>query len=287
MGISFWLKILYQVVKMFWIIIGGVWTLMEILKTVFSNNQFIRDCSTNIWILLIPAILLSTIYGIYTIYSKFFPVYKFDDKMLCIKIGNILKQKNGNILIGINEQLETSKDKIGVQSIHMQLLKENQKNEQQIKKSFDEFRKKNPGKRHGFFQADIGGKKCIFLIMSTIERPKAVSTSAGRIYEELISLLNGQEHLSINNHRVYVPLLGTGEAGVRMPKDAMILLIVSAFLRSCVNTNDKHTDKIKQVNIIVHYKDVWDINWYEVDKKIKILVEGCRNCKYLNYSREV
>ena len=283
MWILFWIKILYQAVKMFWIIIGGIWTSIEILKTVWPTNQLISRNSTNIWILLAPALLISFIYGIYLTYSKFSLVYKFDDKILRIKVGKILKQKNGNIVIGINEQLENSKSQMGTQSIHMQLLNENPKNEQQLKKAFDEFCKKNPEKHEGFFQADIGEKKCIFLIMSTITQPRAVRTSSRWIDKELTSLLNGQESLSIRDHRVYIPLLGTGEAGVEITKDQMILLIVRAFLKSCINSSNDHTDKIKQVNIIVYYKDAGEINWFELEKRIKILLDGCRKCRYLNF----
>lgn len=282
MNIRFWWKILFQICMFACSILGSIWSAIQILDEFCGKYHFWMRWSNCIWILIVPSVIGGFMRAIYLLKNNFFPTYKLSDKTIRVRIGDILDKSKGNIIVGINAQLETDEQLIAPSSIHAQLLKEKDTNQRELEKVFEKH-KKSEDFTEGFFQETIGGKKVIFLIMSCLSAPGVAYTSVELVKEKLYSLFSHQQKLHIENNTVFCPLLGTGETGIYLSKEDAVLMIVKIFLRHCKVMDQNSTDKIKHLQIIVCKKDSLNIDWIRLNMKLKGMIEKCNQCEGFNY----
>ena len=225
-------KLLYKVLACSCSIIGAIWTAKEISTGLFPGISILNAVFGDIRTFIYPAVLGGIARMLYLLHCEIFPTYKFDDKIIRVRIGNILKKKKGNIIIGSNEQLKTSAEEIGSQSIHKQLLEKKAGNQAEIEKIFAKY-KNSAHSKSGFFQGEVGGKAIIFLVMSTLDQPQIATTTKRKMSQSIRELFSRQSELQIQNSTVFCPLLGTGEAGINLSKDEVITMIIGMFIDSC------------------------------------------------------
>ena len=280
MRLSFVWKICKQIFIFAFTIIGTIWSAMEIITGIFADWQLGWDLATNVWVYVVPAIGGGAFRLIYLLKNEVFPSHKFDDKLITVRAGNILKKKKGNIIVGINKSMETSEDLIASGSIHMQLLKENENNAVEMEQIFERHRQGNDPDEL-FFQGEVNGKDIIFLVMSDLSGAQTAATSKSQVEEGLQELFSHQHVVHITNGTVYCPVLGTGQAGLSLTMHDTVILIVKNFLNYCRCRGVEDADKIKRLKIIVYTKQMLCIDWIALNKEIGFMIERCKLCEGL------
>lgn len=255
--------------------IGIMWTFMEIMESYFPNSRIVTNNKDNILILVIPALL--------SIVCKFIYIFKFElqakskikDFKIVVKFGNILNCKDGVIIIGVNNQLSTEKDKIAKGSIHRQMV--DKYGQDKMIQVFRDGKQKIKGNVK-YFQEEISGKDFLFLPMSDINNSGAVSTKTSTVRIALDNLFVNQESLIAPNNKIYIPIIGTGAGGLHPSKQDVVKIIIESFLSFQKGSDEEISSKIKTVNIVVYWKDVFQIDWIELSKWLENQKDYCWNC---------
>lgn len=258
--------------------IGSAWTALEIAGIVPFPESFLNWIEEAAFEILIFAGALGGIgkFG-NLVYRIFFQTYHSDDKTICIRVGDILKKCDGSIIVGVNEQLNTAPDEIGLSSIHRQLVR-NEKALASMEQIFERQRAKPAKERRGFFQGDVEHKHMIFLPMSSLRENQVVTTKTSLVSKGLTDLFRNQGRLRIENQTVFCPLLGTGEAGMHLSREETIKMIVRIYLQCCGKMTSESADKIKHLEIIVYPKDFGEIDWVRLKQELAFMISNCGSC---------
>ena len=195
--------------------IGLVWTLLEIFKYFFPD---LIDISFERKIMICAAIIgpiANMLYGFLEL--LFFRCKISEDAEIKISIGNILNKRSGTVIIGINDKLVTDVERIGEKSVHYQLMSK-QKN-RKLEDKFKEMQRINNKQcvSMGYhFSWNNKHHNYLFLVMSELQFDKAPVTNKETLIKSLRKLFSAQNSLSIRNKKLYVPVIGTGAADVRL-----------------------------------------------------------------------
>lgn len=167
-------KMLSEAIKTFATISGIIWSAIQLIDYFFSQNSAIQEYTGNIKIIWVPALVFAAGRLAYVLKKDFFPTYKYKDKKIEIRVGNILKCKKGTIVVGVNHQLKTLAKDIGESSIHKQLI--DKYGEEKINVIF-ETHKNGPNRQQTFFQGEVDILDIIFIKMSDWIGEQRVVTS--------------------------------------------------------------------------------------------------------------
>lgn len=261
-------------------VIGGAWTALEIIEVIPFKQEIIDAVEGASFVILLIVGIAGWIGKlIYSFCQMFFQTYPKGDKTIRIRIGNILDRTNGNIIVGVNEQLITSPGELGPSSIHMQLTR-HPGWRSYLEEIFEEQKEKvaRGDAENCFFQKFLGDQHIIFLPMSNLHDQQVVTTTTNMVSDRLEKLFSNQGQLRIKNQTVYCPLLGTGEAGIHLSKEETIKMIVRIFIRCCENMTSDSADKIKHLEIVVYWKDIGEINWMSLNQELKFIICNCDKC---------
>lgn len=256
--------------------IGTLWTVRSILNTYFPEWEFMQKYSDKAACIIVPAVIVVLGYLFIIIIRIFFSEIQFEDIKIKIKIGNILKQTDGVITVGINNQLKTDKNEIGKISIHRQLIQ--LYGQQKINNIFNKNNKPEI-KKQLFFQEEIAGKEFIFLLMSDLAENQTVSTTQKQIKCALESLFKNQQKLRVPQKCIYLPVLGTGESGRFSTDNKDVIMIIKKILESENDKKEKKIRKIDKVCIVVYWKDMFKVDWDALYQWLKLVQKNCIKCK--------
>ena len=281
-GLIIFIDFAKEIVKMYFTILGATLSLFELGKTIkdyFPENwveYYLKneELFLKISFMYIPlCILIIVFFTIFHIKGKIHGT----EHTVSICFGNILK-KNGAIIIGINNQLETKKENISKLSLHGQLIREH---EDDLIKLFSK-QKINlsslPVEFGTFYKKDINKKKYIFLVMSELMSQNNAKTKFNYV-KQAISSMFGKfaigEQLTVDT--VYCPLLGMGAADMIAKNIDLIKLLIRLYVISC----NKSTG-IKKFKICIYWKDIAKLkvsDFWEIKKYLKFACSNCIDCE--------
>lgn len=190
---------------------------------------------------------------------------------ITIKPGNIIRKKDGSIVVGINNQRKTGLKELAENSIHWQLVKKYGEN-----KFKELFRKANVIQKV-LFKETIDNKHFIFLCMSDVENGIARTTKQ-QLEGALKILFENQDQFDVFNKRIYFPILGTGGGGIGLSKQDTIKLEISLFLDHLRKKTAESIERIDELNIIVYWKDINQIDWEELETWLEMYKSYCMDC---------
>lgn len=279
-------KMLLEAIKAFGTVSGIIWSSIQLIDYFFHQNPAIQKYTSNIQIIWIPALVFAVGRLAYVLKKDLFPTYKYNEKRIEIRVGDILKYKRGTIVVGVNHQLKTSADDIGEASIHKQLIDKH--GEETINEIFEKH-KNGPNSQNAFFQGKVGILDIIFIKMSDWIREQQVVTSTEDLEKGLHSLFHQQADLQIREKTLYCPLLGKGAAASSLDYNTVIELIIGKFLTFQQTRDSSSTDRIEKLVIVVRLADFTKIDHIRLHEEINTMISKCCSCKGLgarnDYSR--
>lgn len=258
-----------------WSVMGFIWTVLEMADQIFVTSTTVDAMRQNAYVLIVPAFFAGLVRLIIQIHKEFFMHYCIGEKRINVCFGDILKKKDGDIIVGVNKDLKTDINEVAKGSIHYQLLEKDSSDE--VKKIFENFKKINKGEH--FFQGSVGGRNYIFLIMSSLNSNGIANTSKKYVEESIRELFYHQERIIADNNMIWIPLIGTGAAGNNFSKGDTLVEIVKIYLKFCADKRADKCDKIHSLNIVVSRKDAKFINWTSVQAKLELLINECSTCE--------
>lgn len=276
--IDFWKKVLGAGLST----TGALWTATQFCEAYFPDNPLLMEICGEVSYIIIPSVCIAVIYGVFLLKDRYYISCSISDKQIIISPGNILRKKNGAILVGVNNELITNPALIGRKSIHREIVRrygearisEEFRREKELRQRQGELR------QHDFFTMELDGKQFIFLIMSRIQMPEVPATSKAEIQKALNDFLNSHTDIRIDSNRLYCPLLGTGASDVNALADEMVDLIVREFVKF-LKQNHGDMNRIKDFRIVVYWKDFFRVDWKEIRRKVDCLMENCQECPKL------
>lgn len=266
-----WIKALGSAARNAFSAIGVFWTGMEIWEHYFPDSA--EPVSGNVWIMIGIALATASI----TFVKKMKPkvVHTIYGKKIVVKPGNIIREKDGAIVVGVNNQMETRMESLAENSIHQQLVRKY--GQRKFDRIFSQEKSAAEGS-YPFFGGAIGKKRFVFLRMSDVEEGVA-STTKQQLGRALELLFANQREIDILNHKAYFPVLGTGGGGIGLSKQEMIKFEIEAFLDFQRHKNDMSIDRIQRLIIIVYWKDMNQIDWKELDTWLGTYKCYCAECE--------
>lgn len=197
-----------------------------------------------------------------------------------VRIRNILKCKDGSILVGTNDSLTYDLDKIGENSIQAQLTKKYGGN--WIKDAFEKEKQKEEYKNKGrvpygyifTVPSPSGNHQFIFLVMSRLEKDKVPTASFQDITESLDKLFASETAFSCKNHRLYCPLIGTGDTSLLYSRETIARMIAQKF----VHKDRKDTANVQELVITFRLHTLKNLNLLQLIHDIEFMSRNCSNC---------
>lgn len=275
--IGFCLKRLKSILMAGMSVIGSLWSIITIVEVYYPEYWLVKLCRSNIFCLVIPAVTAMVLTLIIQIVKVFFLEIKYDNVKVGIKVGNILKQSDGIIVIGVNNQFITDENKIGKNSIHNQLIKKY--GQDKIAEIFSKNNKKEIKERL-FFQERMDDKEFLFLLMSDLNGNGVACATEEQIGRALESLFSNQSQLRVPHPQkcIYLPVLGTGETGRFRVDNKDIIFLISKFLQNEKREADVGQRRICKLYIVVYWKDIVKVNWDSLHGWLKLMQTYCIEC---------
>ena len=283
------------VLKYGFMVLGGYWTLVEILA---SENIHPPTWLKAPWFVLYVAIACTIIYYL----RSFFHTIHIEnsDCELSIRPGDILKAKNGTVVVGINDTLSYDEKEIGKTSIHYQLMhSEYKKNiENELTKAQNKLKATSANsiatEEAGDAQAEevlakygelypVTDKEWdrdfVFIVMSHLEEPqlplaqqsKVVTVDLPKLREAIEVLFENNGKFVVKNNTLFMPLIGTGAAGAEIEKEKLIKWIACAF---CAH-RPTHCHEINRLIIKVRWKDYFKLSIRELTQTLDWIAKDC------------
>ncbi len=260
--------------------LGVAWTVFEVFDH-WKINPLPEKCQLPIFLAVIFVTLIC--YALCDIWQVFFFSCKIGSSCkIRIRIGNILKKKNGTILIGINNELDTNPRRIGDGSIHEQLISKQKDNS--LLNEFEKERKQIESLAemgHSFPWQD-GQQSYLFLVMSSLTQAHVPKARSSDLLTAMRKLFDSQDSLVIQSRTLYVPVIGTGEAAVRLSHADVIKLIAREYIISEARSTPENPQRIQTLEIVVYGKDFFNIGfiaeWHSLCQDIRTMAEQCSAC---------
>lgn len=287
------LKLFFQYIKNVMSAIGAAWSALDIMENFLLQLEDVQLKKDIILFVAGCAAVLCLIHYIYLL--LFFTCdLGIADTSIKIRYGNILKKKNGTVVIGINQELKTDKNEIGRNSIHYQIVDANLV--PNIKELFKKEKNRLEKNENGNQIAPMGtsfswngdNKHYLFLVMSRLLRDQTPQATREDIQTAIKTLFNQQETLDIEKGNLYIPLVGTGEAGVRISRNESIKMIVSEYIASHAREDQKNPNHIKVLEIVIYWRDILKYgvltDFIHTQNEIRKMIELCGQCNYSKQS---
>lgn len=199
-----------------------------------------------------------------------------------VRAGNLLKVHGGSIAIGINNELSCDLRRIGQNSLHSQLLKQNVELQKFIEGIFKE--QINPNKStngifpngHAFTTPKKVGKcHCTFLVMSSILHDQVIQTSPETLREAFLRFFDAVSALPVPDGKLAMPIIGSGPAGVNLSEEQILEMIACAFICKIPRDNIQ----IRQLTFVVRPRDLHRLNLPLLEQNLRQIAD---HCCYLN-----
>ncbi len=265
---KFLLKALLLAVKNGFSAVGACWAFLEIFD--YYYPEIVGPIKDNIWVMIFAFAVIAFATFLHCIWVKV--VCTIGNTKIVIKPGNIIRKKDGCIVVGINSQKETHEENLAENSIHRQLVKKYGED------VFLDLFANAVFIQEVFFKGQIRNKHFIFLCMSDVDNGIACTTKQ-KLQCALKTLFNNQTMFDVFKRKIYFPVLGTGGSGIGLSKQDTIKLIKNAFLDCQCKKADERIERIDVLNIIVHWRDINQIDWAELNTWLQMRKNYCMDCE--------
>lgn len=200
---------------------------------------------------------------------------------ISVRVRDILKYRNGAILVGTNDSLTYDLDKIGKNSIQAQLTRKYGikwiRNAFEKEKQTEEY-KGNKGRLPcGYLftvSSPTGKQQFVFLVMSRLEKDRVPSTSFQDIKISLDKLFASETLFNCKNHRLYCPLIGTGDTSLLYSRETIARMIAQKF----VHKDRKDIAAVQELVITVRMHTLKKLSLIQLNRDIEFMSKNCSSC---------
>lgn len=275
--------VIWKTVKTFVAFIGSVWGVIEIFGN-FSST--IKNLQSNGYVIVGSSCIATLVIMIIHIFKYFYFRKQIPgtDASVCVKMGDITKERKGSCLVGINNKLETRNNFVGRNSLHAKIIKKH--GEENVKMEFNRARDGlNIDERTGrycfgdSFSCKLDKNDYVFLVMSEMLIDAHPSVTKAQLLETIHKFFSNQLGLEIVNSTLYCPVIGTGAGGNSMNQKDVICEMVRQFVLLKKNSSVEVVDRIRDLVIVIWWKNLQDIDWNEIVSEVNGIIEVCGNCK--------
>ncbi len=273
--------IIWKTLSRFVTFVGAIWVIIDIAA---NFTPEIEEIQKNGCLIMGGAVCITA--AIMMKYMKDYFWHKIKipntDARICVKIGDITKGKKGSRVIGINNKLETSAAAIAKNSIHEKVIKKH--GEAIIQEKFDEAKQKlekvSGRQEYAFgdaFSCEVQDKHYIFLVMSEMNNPTHPTVGNEQLLGAINRFFHNQKNIHIDQDILCFPVIGTGAGGNSMSQKEVICEIARQFVLFKKSGRDE-TSRIRDLNIVVWWKNLHSIDWHDMVKEVDAIVAACGDC---------
>lgn len=252
--------------------VGAVFSAGELLQKLNSPLAF---SLSRTWALIVFCISMVIFFGreLYRLFFQRIPVPK-SAKSVSIRFGNLLRFRNGTLLVGINNTLTYDEDKIGRDSIHNQLI---QKYGIQWMRQVFEAEKKKAGLTvyppgYAFSARAEDNREYLFVVMSELKAagvPKTAPEEVRKVAQTLFS----SDDFRCRNKRLYSPILGTGSAALLCAQRDVAEQIAFEFV--CANADSA---AVHELVLVFRWRNLPKMQLSALKHAIAQIAAHCRSC---------
>lgn len=209
------------------------------------------------------------------------------NRIIKIRFGNILKQKNGTVLVPINDKLFSRRPGGRIPgSLHDQLTADPRYGDAITKAIIQESQRMVVGDNqyapigHRFSVATRDGKRdYLFFVSAHFEKENVSNSSYVAVRLGLRQLFSQQAGFAVRNNTLYMPAIGAGNAGLCY-EDA-IRMIAQEYILSCTHEKDDTPVRAQTLVIMLRPRDVFKraLDILTLCDEIETMVKVCGNCK--------
>ena len=209
------------------------------------------------------------------------------NRIIKIRFGNIMKQKNGTVLVPINDKLFSRRPGGRIPgSLHDQLATDPRYGEAITKAIVQESRRMAAGDDQ---YAPIGHRFSVvtrdrkfdylFFVSAHFEKTNVSSSSYAAVRQGLRQLFSRQAGFGVRNNTLYMPVVGAGNAGLCY-EDA-IRMIAQEYILGCAHGKEDAPVRIQTLVIMLRPRDVFRraLDILTLCDEIETMVKVCGSCK--------
>ena len=196
-------------------------------------------------------------------------------KSISLRFGNLLRCRNGTILVGINNTLTYDEDKIGRDSIHNQLI---QKYGIDWMRQVFEAEKEKAGLTvyppgYAFSARAEDGREYLFVVMSELKAAGVPKTAPGEV-RKVAQVLFSSDEFRCRNKRLYSPILGTGSAALLCAQRDVAEQIAFEFVCAAA----QNSAAVHELVLVFRWRNLPRIQLTALKQSIAQIAERCRSC---------
>jgi hypothetical protein len=209
------------------------------------------------------------------------------NRIIKIRFGNILKRKDGTVLVPINDRLYSRRNigRRNTGSMHDQLMDGRygdaiamalSKEAQCVGASNGEHA---PMGHHFSVKTRDGKYDYLFFVSAHFQKENLASSSYTEVRLALRKLFLEQADFAVRNNTLYMPVIGAGCAGLCY-EDA-IRMIAQEYILSCTHQKDDTPVRAQTLVIMLRPQDVFKraLDIMTLCDEIETMVKVCGSCK--------
>ena len=108
------------------------------------------------------------------------------------------------------------------------------------------------------------------------------SVTKNQLLGAIHQFFNNQLNIEIVNGTLYCPVIGTGAGGNNMNQKDVICEIVRQFVLLKKNASVEVVDRIKDLIIVIWWKNLHNVDWNEIVTAVDAIIEVCGNCNVVS-----
>lgn len=257
----------FKALSVYFNMLGVLWTFLEIHNWLVGEEVIKPFAGVGmLWGSVLLIVLAFLVFCMLPMYKTH--IISEKDVQIRIRIGNILHGSKCTILVGTNDELSHDLSRIGNGSLQAQ-IQSNERNYRNLSQAItQELEAKPAGARLPYGRVvKVGGtRKRSFhlLVMSSLDPAGEAWVTPVDLRTALHSYFRELDHLSFESGRLRIPIIGTGNANIKLSKEMVIKMMVHLFVAEVSNAE---RTPVKQLTIYVRpadlmYVDLIDINQY-------------------------
>ena len=276
--------------------VGVMLTAKSWYETFYSGGHFLDWISFHTAIAVFSAFCAGRfLYAAVSLYCRKHKVSN-TTKSICVKPCDLAKQKDGSILVGVNNELTCDTERISHSSLHYQILLKYRAEhgedwmKERFQKEFEahavsagpglprrvpygySFEMKSPDR-----VGENEGQSFVFLVSSQLNQPEAASAPTQSLKEAIDRFFSEPHPYTCRMNRLYMPLLGTGAAANTIDKQRLIDYMAFQFTNKPNNIHE----------LVISFR--WrtlrkDLTLTTVHEHLQSITEKCRGDCCVNHS---
>ena len=266
-------KKLFQIAAKSFSMVGAVFSAGELLQKLNSPLGFSLSRAGALIVFFLSMGFFFCL-ELYRLFFQRIPVPE-SSKSISLRFGNLLRCRNGTILVGINNTLTYDEDKIGRDSIHNQLI---QKYGIDWMRQVFEAEKEKAGLTvyppgYAFSARAEDGREYLFVVMSELKAAGVPKTAPGEV-RKVAQVLFSSDEFRCRNKRLYSPILGTGSAALLCAQKDVAEQIAFEFVCAAA----EHSAAVHELVLVFRWRSLPRIQLSALKHSIAQIAARCRGC---------